>query len=519
MVSFELMRPVFILMAFLTSLGLASERLPNVVILYADDMGYGDLAANHPASKIPTPHLDALAAQGMRFTDAHSSSGICTPSRFALLTGQHHWRRFHDIVHALGPSVFRPDDFTVAKLLRSRGYATACVGKWHLGWDWDALRKPGSPPISRERPSVADAFDWTLPIPGGPLAQGFDYYFGDGTINFPPYTWIENDRVLESPTREADTRTFRMVPEGKWEFRAGPAVEGWDPYEVLPTLTAKAVEWIERQSTGRPFFLYFALPSPHAPIIPNAPFVGTSEAGPYGDFVVQTDACAGLVLEALERAGFSGNTLVIFTSDNGPEHYAYERLQAFGHWSSGMLRGVKRDLWEGGHRVPFIARWPGHIPAGSVSDETISQVDVAATLAALVGVSLRSGDAIDSYDIGPVWRAERYDRPLREATVQNTYPNAFALRQGPWVFIDAESGQHSKSPAWFAVDRGYAEESTPGLLYNLAEDPAQVRNLYGAHPERVARMKSLLDHYRAGAPCAPHARSSLARNMTPTPPP
>ena len=489
----------------MTSTVLHAAGLPNVVILYADDMGYGDLAANGCSTKIPTPNLDELAAGGMRFTDGHSSSGICTPSRFALLTGQHHWRRFHGIVDSFGESVFRPDDFTLAKMFKSKGYRTAAIGKWHLGWDWEAYKKPGTPKLTKERPGEPGDFDWTKPIAGGPLAQGFDYYFGDGTINFPPYCFIENDRVVEAPTVMKDTDAFRPIPEGNWEFRPGPMVEGWDPFKVLPTLTEKAVQWIGGQKAEQPFFLYMAFPSPHAPIIPNDEFRGKSEAGAYGDFVFETDAMAGRILDALEAGGFSENTIVVFTADNGAEKYAYNRQKNFGHWSSGKFRGLKRDLWEGGHHVPFVIRWPGAVPAGAVSDEVINQVDLAATFAGIIGYDLNPAEAVDSYDLVPLLKGGEYAKPLRKATVQNTYSKRYALRQGDWVFINTDTGQHSASPDWYNEENGYSKESTPGLLYNLKEDPAQKDNLYSKYPERVAQMEALLNQYIGGIPCAPHA--------------
>lgn len=500
------MRTLLVLFGLSLLGSLCANALPNVVIIYADDMGYGDLAANNPESKIPTPRLDQLAAEGMRFTDGHSSSGVCTPSRFALLTGQHHWRRFHGIVTAMGGTVFKPDDFTLAKMFKSKGYNTAAVGKWHLGWDWNALRKPGTAEPDKNDAGGPDDYDWSRPIPDGPTAQGFDYYFGDGTINFPPYCWIENDRILEAPSVLMDTSTFREIPEGNWEFRKGPMVKGWDPYKVLPTLTDKAVAWIGQQDSRNPFFLYFALGSPHAPIIPNDAYRGKSQAGPFGDFVYESDAMAGRILDALEEGGFMDNTIVVFSADNGPEKYAYERVKNYGHWSSGPLRGLKRDVWEGGHRVPFIIRWPGVVNPGMVSSETISQVDLAATFAGAIGYQLRDNEAIDSYNLLPVLRNENYNRPLRTATVQNTFEQAFAIRQGDWIYIDAASGEHSKSPDWFNPSRGYTKDSTPGLLYNLGDDLAQHDNLYADYPEKVASMKALLDTYRAGKGCAPHAR-------------
>lgn len=478
-----------------------SQAAPNIVILYADDMGYGDLACQNPEAKLTTPNLDKLASQGMRFTDGHSSSGICSPSRFALLTGQYHWRRQHGIVNAMGPSIFKPGDVTIPMLLKQKNYNTGCIGKWHLGWDWDAIRKPDAQQVTVQGKTrkqtfyPSEAYDWTKPIPGGPLSVGFDYYFGDGTINFPPYCWIENDRVVKAPTEELSLGG-RKTKEGNWEFRPGPMVEGWDPYEVLPTLTKRGVEWIEQQSADQPFFLYFALPSPHAPIIPNEEFQGKTEAGGYGDFVFQTDWVAGQLLEALEAKGLADNTLVIFSSDNGPERYAFARMQRHQHASAGNLRGLKRDVWEGGHRVPWVIRWPGHVKPGSVTDETVSQVDLMATIAEACEVELPAGAAPDSYNLLPVLLGKDYNQPLREATVHNTYKQAYAIRQGDWLLLDAKSGQHSKAPKWYNELRGYESVETPGLLFNLADDIGQKHNRYTEKPEIVERMRLLLKKYR-----------------------
>lgn len=483
---------------FLAGLSLSASRLPNIIILYADDMGVADVSYGDPNAKIQTPHLDRLASQGMTFTDGHSSSGICTPSRFALLTGQHHWRRFHGIVNAFGPSVFKPDDFTIPKMLRQKGYSTGCFGKWHLGWDFDAIRKPGT----KTSDKAAESFDWTKRIPGGPLAHGFDYYFGDGTINFPPYCWIEKDRFLSIPTKPV----IKSKPlAGGGSFRAGPMAEDWNPYDVLPTITQKTVEWIAGQKKNQPFFAYLAFNSPHYPIVPNKKFHGTSKAGYYGDFVIETDAMVGKILKAVKEHGFAENTLVIFSADNGPETHAFERLQEFNQWSSGKYRGVKRDLYEGGHRVPMIMRWPGKIPPGSVSDEVVSQVDFAATFAHIAGHKLNKKEAIDSYNLLPVLQGAPYPTPLRLATVQNTNPQKFALRQGDWVLINTSQGSAKKEPSAYLQHFGlkpFSPEDTC-LLFNLKKDPGQKHNLADKHPQRVENMNALLQKYLNGYPCAP----------------
>ncbi|TKG93733.1 arylsulfatase [Puteibacter caeruleilacunae] len=468
---------------------------PNVVVIYADDMGYGDISCQNKDAKLKTPNIDKLASEGVRFTDAHSSSGICSPSRFALLTGQYHWRRMHDIVWAFGPSVFKQGEYTVPKMMKQQGYTTAAIGKWHLGWNWEYNSEPqrkGKQISVKPEQIVTDR-----PINGGPVDQGFDYYFGDGTINFPPYAWVENNRFVEAPTVPLDLKGKKTL-EGHWEFRKGPMVEDWDPYQVLPTLTKKAEEYISNQKADKPFFLYFALPCPHAPIIPNEEFRGKSNAGAYGDFVVQTDYVVGRVLKALEDANLSDNTLIIFSADNGPELYAYDRIKNYKHRSMGELRGLKRDTWEGGHRVPFIVKWPGKVKKGVVSNEIISQIDIAATLADITGYNLQENDALDSHNLKPLLLGKSYEKPLREATVQNTFKDRYAIRQGDWVLIDCFSGEHTRMPKWYGEQEKYEsyDKTNPGLLYNLADDPSQHHNLYSKYPEKVKELQKLLHQYR-----------------------
>ena len=481
----------------------------NVLIIYADDMGFGDLACQNSDAKLSTPHLDRLASQGMRFTDGHSSSGICSPSRFALLTGQYHWRRQHDIVKEMGPSIFRQGDVTIAMLLQQAGYRTGCIGKWHLGWDWNALLKPGAEKTDLKntpgmaKPYPVSAYDWSQPIPSGPCSVGFDSYFGDGTINFPPYCWIENDRVVKAPTETMTVDYLRtrnlQTGEGNWEFRTGPMVDGWNPYEVLPAIAKKGVEWIHDQNVEHPFFLYFALPSPHAPIIPNDEFVGSTNAGAYGDFVYQTDWVVGQLLQAIEEKKLADTTLVIFTSDNGPEHYAFDRLLKYQHASAGKLRGLKRDVWEGGHRVPFIVRWPGWIKPGTVTEALVSQIDLFATILSAVDVELPKQVAVDSHDLMPLLLGKAPSQPIRESLIHNTYPNKWAIRTGDWLYINASSGEHTKSPEAYNDSRGYIKCRTPGLLFNLKQDVAQRHNLYADQPEMVNRLKQLLAQQRSGA--------------------
>jgi arylsulfatase A len=476
------------------------HQQPNIIILYADDMGYGDLGIQNADSKIPTPNLDRLAEQGMRFTDGHSSSGICTPSRYAMLTGRHHWRDFHGIVGSMGKPFFKENQYTMAQMLKESGYNTACIGKWHLGWDWDALRDKDW----TQQDSMllwkryfkfypAQAYNWDQPIPDGPLERGFDYYFGDGTINFPPYVWIENDRVTEIPTVSMTVPEGNVL-EGEWGIRPGPAVEDWDFFKVLPTLTRKAVEYVGNQKDNdQPFFLYMAFPSPHEPIIPNEVFQGKSKAGGYGDFVSQTDWCAGEILKALDAIGTTENTIVIFTADNGPEIYAYDRIKNFDHHSSAPFRGLKRDIYEGGHHVPFVVRWPKEIKAGAVCDEVISQVDLLKTISTIIGVDLPKGLAHDSHDFEAVWLGKNKNSVVRKATVQNTFKGRYAIRMDDWLYINHKSGYHRTPPTWVEDHFGYPELTDTVQLFNLKEDIIQKINLAGEMPEKVKQMQSELE--------------------------
>ncbi len=499
----------------------AEAATPNVVILYADDLGYGDLGCYNDQSKIPTPNLDRLASEGIRFTDGHSSSAICSPSRYALLTGRYHWRKFHNIVGALGPSAFDSERLTLPEMLRKKGYATACIGKWHLGWDWDAIKLPNAKPTI-EQPAQGDTrknrkprsywghdcFDWSQPVPDGPLDHGFDHYFGDTVINFPPYAWIHNNKLVEPP--DTTLTITQQTKEGNWEARPGPARSDWDFYENLPTLTEKAVGWIKsRKGDDQPFFLYFPTPSPHAPIIPTDEFDNKSRAGAYGDYVAQTDWSCGELLKALEASGHAENTIVIFTADNGPEHYAYARDKKFAHWSAKPLRGLKRDVYEGGHRVPFIVRWPGKVAAGETSDELVSQIDIMGTLASIVDFELPADAAEDSYDLTQLLEGQSN---VRTVHVHNTYKNQYAIRNGDWLLIDHRTGYVSRVKEGWHERHGYeTPESQNGQLFNLAEDPGQRENRIATNPERVKELRTLLAKIQEQGHSAPRLDDAEVR--------
>ena len=490
--------------------GVAVAKQPNVLILYADDLGFGDLGCYNEGSKIPTPNLDQLATESLRFTDGHSSSGICTPSRYALLTGRYHWRDFHGIVKAFGGSVFKAERLTLPEMMQEKGYATAAIGKWHLGWDWEAIRNKEvkATMVAKGKRMEAqlgpEAFDWSQAIPDGPLAHGFDSYFGDTVINFPPYCWIKNDKVVMAPDAIMDTSQWKAIKEGNWECRPGPMTADWDPYENIPTTTKKGVECIKAAAkTEEPFFLYFAYPSPHAPIIPNDEFDGKSKAGAYGDFVYETDDSIGKILKALKESGQAENTIVIFSADNGPEHYAYERDQAFDHWSAEPFRGLKRDVYEGGHHVPFMIKYPGVTKAGTVSEALVSQIDLMATLAAVVEYDLPEKNAAeDSYNLLPLLKGEV--ESVRTSLVQNTFEHTYGIREGDWMLVVGKSGHHNRQDKKWRQKHGYpAKESKKPRLFNLKEDIGQRSDLAAEHPERVKAMEALLKKTREQGFSAP----------------
>lgn len=470
-----------------TPLQAAEPLKPNIVYILADDLGYGDVSCYNPASKIPTPNIDRLARQGMRFTNAHSPSAVCTPTRYALLTGRYAWRTRlqRNVIGPFSQPLIAEKQLTVGGLLRRQGYTTACIGKWHLGWGWP-------------KPADGGERDFTQPIPDGPTTRGFDLYFGTDVPNYPPYCFLENDHTIGIPSAAA--------PVGHDSFNiAGPMVPNWKLVEVLPALEKRAVEHIETAAqSGKPFFLYLPLTSPHYPVVPAPEFHQKSKAGEYGDFVVQTDHVVGRVLDALKSSGVAEKTLVIVTSDNGPEVSGevkpgvYDRLEEFGHASMGTLRGAKRDAWEGGHRVPFIACWPGIIQAGSACDETICHVDLMATLAAVLDVKLPADAGVDSVSILPALLGEKRRTPLREATVHHSGQGKFAIRRGDWVLIFAPTGDENGEqgePAWFKKDRGYEPHREVGELFNLATDPSQKNNLYASETARVNELTTLMERY------------------------
>jgi arylsulfatase A len=475
---------------------------PNIVIVLTDDLGYGDVSFLNPESKVQTPHMDALAGEGVWATDAHAPSPICSPSRYAMLTGRYAWRRKPVRVGRLdpwAPPAILEDRMTLPKILKSEGYFTACVGKWHLGfdWPWKGGEKPPAQVIGGgTSKATCDLFDWSKPIKGGPLGAGFDTYFGDDVPNMPPYAFIENDRLTCDPV-DVNGRDLmkQQIMKGGYMHGVGPGEKGWRLDNVMPAITAKAVETIQEQSsTPEPFFLFFSTTSPHSPIVPQPEFQGTSEAGPYGDYIVQTDDAVGQIVAALKATGIYEDTLLIVSSDNGPAPFMRERIQSHQHNPSGPLRGLKRDLLEGGHRVPFIAIWPeGGIDGGRRIDATLSLTDLFATIAGIVGVPLEEGVAEDSLDILPTLRS---DEPRRTELVYHAASGKLGLRQGPWAYL--RPGGISKEPEWYKeMWKGDSIDAT-GLLFDLSSDLGERNNLVEQFPERAQRMEERLAEIEKG---------------------
>ncbi len=480
-----------------------SGSRPNILYILCDDLGYGDVRALNSKSRIATPNLDRLAAGGMTFTDAHSSSSVCTPTRYGLLTGRYNWRSRlkRGVLGGLSPRLIEDGRLTVAEFLRTNGYVTACIGKWHLGMDWARTGAVAELEIET-RPQVFHV-DYAQPIRNGPLSLGFDHYFGiSASLDMVPYTFIRDDRVTIVPTE--DRKIEMMFGRTNGFTRQGPAAPGFTGYEVLPTLAAEALSFIRNQAArakqGHPFFLYLPLTSPHTPVLPNERWRGRSGLNPYADFVQETDHEVGRVLDELERQGLANETLVVFASDNGCSPSAeFDRLVAMGHQPSGGFRGHKADIFEGGHRVPFLVRWPGRVPAGVRSAQLICLTDLMATAAELLGVPLPPNAGEDSVSFLPVMLG-RGQGARREAVVHHSIDGSFAIRQGNWKLALTSS-----SGGWSAPRPGTpaAAKLPAAQLYDLSADPGETNNLQARHPEIVDRLTKLLEKYVADGRSTP----------------
>jgi arylsulfatase A-like enzyme len=486
-----------LLLTPLAALHAAPSAKPNVLIILVDDMGWGDPQCFNPQSKIATPHIDQLAAEGMKFTNAHAAASICVPSRYSLLTGRLPYRNWNRAaiertgkgeLSALEKKHFpqpqlqhEPGRLNLATLMKRQGYATACVGKWHQGM------------------STTAQSDGTLKLT--PVNFGFDYYFGFDAPEQGPYAWIENQRFVVAPTETIEENPGTDVTNPKTQgahWRKGLAAPGWKFEGYLSTLADKTDAWLEKQSAGggqEPFFLYYAIPGPHAPWATAPEFKGRSAAGQYGDFVMNVDAMIGRVLATLETLKLKENTLVVFSSDNGPVWYAPD-IEKFGHRAAGPWNGMKGALTDAGHRMPFIARWPGKVPAGSACDELICFADLMATLASLVGEKLPNDAGEDSFDISPLLRGEKPAQTIRNGMVHVNYGSyTLAIRDGDWKLI-LPAGVYTVQDRTITPDH-VVETTGRGpndkfQLYNLRTDPGESTNVFTREPDKAKELLATL---------------------------
>ena len=469
-------------------------RKPNIVLILADDMGYGDVGC-FGATKIPTPNMDRLAAEGIRFTDCHSSSAVCTPSRYSIVTGRYCWRSSLKrlVLGGFGAPIIESGRPTAASMLKDAGYATAAIGKWHLGFDWTrrdgagTLEDFGAPAWSLDGFDI----DFSKPLEGGPTALGFDYYFGiSGSLDMPPYCFIENDHTVGIPAREKD-RYFHQQ-------RRGVMAPGWRDDEVDTAFAAKANQFIEAQtlaSPDRPFFLYLATASPHRPCDVRPDFVvGKSQAGDRGDMVCLFDWVVGQVAGTLKRLGIAQDTLLVVTSDNGARLTCADGND-YGHKSCGDWRGQKADIWDGGHREPFIARWPGHITPGATCAQPVCLVDFMATCAEVVHADLPEGAAEDSIGFLPHLLGRKPEHPMRDTIVHHSGDGMFAIRRGGWKLIRGLGSGGFTEPRHMDPEPGGPE----GQLYDMEADFAETTNLWLDRPAIVRQLSAhLQDCIEAG---------------------
>ncbi|MEC9092976.1 MAG: arylsulfatase [Planctomycetota bacterium] len=471
--------PVILLIGFIGFIPrVAFCEQPNIVLIMADDMGFGDVQTLNPKSKIPTPNLDRLAAQGMTFSDAHTPSSVCTPTRYALLTGRYCWRTSlkRGVLNGYSKPLIQPGRETIAGFLRDRGYSTGIVGKWHLGLDFS---KSG------------DQIDFSKPVNNGPNQRGFDYSFIiPASLDFPPYIYIENGAITEPQVVDQESQKFPAF------LRQGPRSKALVMENCLDDLAAKASGFIDSHSKSEaPFFLYCPLTAPHKPVLAHPRFRGKTELGDYGDFVHQVDVTVGAVLSSINENGIANETLVIYTSDNGsfmnrlndangPDHTDDPSIQAYHpnhHTANGPFRGTKADIWEAGHHVPFFARWPGKIEPGSKCTQEICLTDVFATVADIVGARLKHQSAPDSFSLYPLMQGKDWEVP-RAPVIHHSAAGMFAIRQGDWKLVLGNGSGGRQKPRGKAFSRPYH-------LSNIAKDLGETKNWYQTHPEIAEKLE------------------------------
>ena len=495
---------VVLLLATTSGVRVADASRPNVLLILADDLGYGDVGCFNAESKVPTPRLDRLAREGMRFTDAHSPATVCTPTRYSLLTGQMAFRVPRGatvFTGAGGPSLIAPGRLTLPVMMKKQGYATAVVGKWHVGL---TFRDRAGLPIHDGRPEAVSRIDFSRRVEGGPLDHGFDSFFGTACCPTTDwlYAFIDGDRVPVPPAGPLDVSTLPRHPYSG-DCRKGLIAPDFPMEEIDLLLLEKSREFVRehvRRTPDTPFFLLHATQAVHLPSFAGEAFRGSTEAGPHGDFIFELDHVVGALLDEIERLGVARDTLVIFTSDNGPETVSVVQMRAdHRHDGARPWRGMKRDGWEGGHRVPLIVRWPGRVKPGTTTDQTVSLTDIMATLAAVTGADLPREAAEDSFDLLPVLLG-RADGPVRPYLLTQAVGGVrtLSIRRGPWKYLD-HGGSGGNDYAEPPLDRFALPETAPdapGQLFNLADDPGETTNLFHERPDVAAELKALLDGSR-----------------------
>jgi arylsulfatase A len=478
---------------------------PNIIYILADDLGYGDVSIYNSDSKIQTPNIDKLANEGMRFTDAHSPSSVCTPTRYGILTGRYCWRSElpRGVLRGYGESLLEKDRITIASLLKDQDYTTGVVGKWHLGLDWELksefIDSLGNSSVIRNQNGMithmnGDWVDFTKEPMDGPLDHGFDYsYILPASLDMEPYCYLENDILTALPnehTEGNDLDTDSYATGAFW--RPGRIAKGFDFYEVLPRFVEKAKNFVASHANDeKPFFLYLPLAAPHSPWVPKKEYDGSSGAGQYGDFVQMVDAQVGNFLKGLEELGITDNTIVIFTSDNGP-FWKPDYIERFDHRAASMYRGMKADTYEGGHRIPFIVRWPGKVEAGSSSNYKTTLTNLIATSAEIVGVNLNGNTGEDSQSILPILLNDEKNVEVEIPIIHHSSKGHFAIRKGDWKLIEKRGSGGFSIPVTIEPKEG----EPIGQLYNLATDPSEKNNIYTENPKVVDALLLELNNIR-----------------------
>ena len=476
-----------------------AARKPNILFILADDLGYGDVGCYNTAAKVPTPNIDRLAREGIRFTDAHSPSTVCTPSRYSLLTGQMAFRiNYRGVfVGAGGPCLIKENQPTLSQMLRDQGYATALIGKWHVGLTF--LDKDGHR-ITNSGVEGVKMIDCSRAIPDAPIHRGFDRFFGTAccpTTDF-LYAFIDGDRIPVPPAGMLDKSRLPRHPYA-FDNRPGMIAPDFDLEEVDLVFLKKSQEFLEQHAKShpdKPFFLLHSTQAVHLPSFASRQFKGSTNAGPHGDFINELDYIVGQLMATLEKLGKANSTVVMFSSDNGPETTSVIHMRAnYGHDGARPWRGMKRDQWEGGHRVPFIVRWPGKIAAASIGNQTACLTDVMATCAAMTGATLPASAADDSFNLLPMLLGNDGRGPARRFTLHQTISLALAIRRGPWKYLDhrGSGGNNYDNDGLKPFALRDTAPTAPGQLYNLEIDPGETNNLYYEQPAIVQELKALLE--------------------------